>query len=378
MPEQAPTAAGLRAPSTALPRGAALRSVATALPATVVTNAEIAARIGKSDDWIYTRTGIRERRVARGERLSDLAAEAGRRALEQAGIDGADLDLVLVATMTQDEITPNAAPLVAHALGAERAGAIDVGAACTSFLSALALAAAQIETGRADHVLVIGADFISRITDHDSKATAMLFADGAGAVVVGPAGGEEDGELGSIGPILLRADGSEPGILYATHEQGTIQMDGHATFKHAVNRMAEVTRDAVAAAGLELDEVDLFAYHQANGRIVRAVGERLELDAAKVVDCIEKTGNMSAASIPFALDAARRDGRLRPGATVLLSAFGAGFTWGGGVIRWGGILGGASDSVGRTREILGGALDSVGRTRLEARSSSTDGGRLND
>ncbi len=361
MPEQAPTAAGLRAPSPALPRGAAMRSVAAVLPETVVHNDVVAARIGKSDDWIYTRTGIRERRVAgRDERLSDFAAAAGRLALERAGIDGADLDLVLVATMTQDEITPNAAPLVAHALGAERAAAIDVGAACTSFLSAVALAAAQVETGRADKVLVIGADFISRITDHDSKATAMLFADGAGAVVVTPAESEDPDEAGSIGPILLRADAAEPQILYATHAQGTIQMDGHATFKHAVNRMAEVTRDAVAAAGLGLDEIELFAYHQANGRIVRAVGERLELDPAKVVDCIEKTGNMSAASIPFALDAARRDGRLKPGAKVLLSAFGAGFTWGGGVIEWGGA------------ESSPGGSDSDGRTRLGARSPSME------
>jgi 3-oxoacyl-[acyl-carrier-protein] synthase-3 len=317
-------------------RDAALLSIATVLPETVVRNDEIAKRIGKTDDWIYTRTGIRERRVARAdERLSDLAAAAGRDALAQAGVDGAELDLVLVATLTADEITPNAAPLVAHALGATRAGAIDVGAACTSFLSAVALAAGQIETGRADRVLVIGADFISRITDHDSKATAMLFADGAGAVVMGPADAER-GRPGRVGPILLRADGSAPEILYATHTQRTLQMDGHETFKHAVNRMAEVTREAVAAAGLTLDEIDLFAYHQANGRILRSVAERLELDPARVVDCIEKTGNMSAASIPYALHTAQRDGRLRPGSRVLLSAFGAGFTWGGGVIEWGG------------------------------------------
>lgn len=331
-------AAHPRAAAGAPRRACALRSVATLLPETVVTNDEIARRIGKTDDWIYTRTGIRERRYARpDERLSDFATEAGRAALAQAGIDPATVDLVLVATMTQDELTPNTAPLVAHALGAERAGAIDIGAACTSFLSAVALAAGQIESGRVDTALVIGADFVSRITDHDSKATAMLFADGAGAVVMTPAG-EDDDAPGHVWPILLRADGSEPEILHATHEERLLQMDGHATFKHAVARMTEVTRDAVAAAGLTLDEIDLFAYHQANGRIVRAVGERLGLDGAKVIDCIEKTGNMSAATIPFALEAAQRDGRLRPGARVLMSAFGAGFTWGGGVIEWGGSL----------------------------------------
>jgi 3-oxoacyl-[acyl-carrier-protein] synthase III len=312
-------------------RGAALLSVGASLPAGVVTNDEIAARIGKTDDWIYTRTGIRERRRARpDERVVDHAVAAGRIALERAGLDAADLDLVLVGTMTPDEITPNAAPLVAHALGAQRAGAADVGAACTAWLSALALAAAQIESGRVEHVLVIGADFISRIVDHDSKATAMLFADGAGAVAVGPVAAP-----GRIGPVALRCDGAVAEILWATHERGVIEMDGHATFKHAVNRMAEVTREAVAAAGLTLADVDLFAYHQANGRILSAVAERLELDPAKVVDCIERTGNMSAATVPYALDVALADGRLREGSRVLLAAFGAGLTWGGTVVEWG-------------------------------------------
>ncbi|HEY4279146.1 MAG TPA: beta-ketoacyl-ACP synthase 3 [Conexibacter sp.] len=341
MPDQAAAAllAGLGAPSAANGRGAALRSVATVLPETVVGNDAVGERIGASDDWIYTRTGIRERRVARPEeRLSDFAAAAGQLALDRAGIRGGEVDLVLVATMTPDELTPNAAPLVAHALGADAAGAIDVGAACTGFLSALALATAQIESGRADRVLTIGADFISRITDHDSRATAMLFADGAGAVVVTAAAPGDVAELGSIGPILLRADGSDPSILRATHDERTLQMDGHETFKQAVNRMTEVTREAVAAAGLTLEQIDLFAYHQANSRIVRAIGERLGLDPERVVNCIEKTGNVSAASIPLALDAARADGRLRPGSRVLLSAFGAGLTWGGGVIEWGGTL----------------------------------------
>ncbi|MCW2953170.1 MAG: 3-oxoacyl-(acyl-carrier-protein) synthase [Conexibacter sp.] len=312
-------------------RGAALRSVASVLPETIVTNAEMGAQIGKDEEWIFSRTGIRERRVAQeGERLTDLATAAGRAALAQAGVAAAELDLILVATMTPDEATPNTAPLVAHALGARRAGAIDIGAACTGYLSALALAAGQIETGRAEQVLLIGADAMSRIVDPSSK-TAMLFADGAGATVMSATTGAT-----RIGPVLLRADGEVPEYLIAYHHDRALQMDGHATFKHAVNRMTEVTREAVAAAELTLEQIDLFVYHQANARILRAVGERLGLDPERVVDCIERTGNTSSASIPHALDVARLDGRLRDGSRVLLSAFGAGFTWGGAVIEWGG------------------------------------------
>jgi 3-oxoacyl-[acyl-carrier-protein] synthase-3 len=322
------------APAEAEPRttrGAALLSVASALPEKIVTNAEIAARIGKTDEWIYTRTGIRERRHAQPhEQLSDFCAQAGRLALERAGVDPLDVDLVLLGTLTADQVCPAAAPIVADAIGAHRAGAMDVGAACTGFLSTLALGAAQVETGRARYVLAIGADFVSRITDQTSKVTAMLFADGAGAVVLGPTDGPA-----RVGPVILRADGSHARTLYAPIDTRLIEMDGHETFKHAVNRMSETTREAVAAAGLTLEEIDLFVYHQANGRILRAVAERLELDESRIVDCIELTGNMSAGTVPYALDVARAEGRLRAGARVLLSAFGAGFTWGAGVVTLG-------------------------------------------
>lgn len=331
MPEDALLEPAAAARSTPGLRGAAVLSVGGSLPARVVTNEQVAARIGKTDEWIYTRTGIRERRHAEPhERLADHAAAAGRIALERAGVDAADLDLVLVGTMTADELMPNAAPLVAHALGATRAGAMDVGAACTAFLSALALGVAQIEAGRADHVLVVGADFISRITDHGSKATAMLFADGAGAVVLAPSAGR-----GRVAPILLRADGASADVLRAGRDERIVEMDGHETFKHAVTRMSEITLEAVEAAGLTLAEIDLFVYHQANGRILKAVAERLEVDEARVVDCIERTGNMSAGTVPYALASAYEDGRLRDGARVLMSAFGGGFTWGGGVVEWG-------------------------------------------
>ena len=312
-------------------RGAAVLSVGASLPTRSVTNAEVAERIGKTDDWIYTRTGIRERRHAGpDERLVDVAAAAGRAALERAGVTAAELDLILVATLTPDDLMPSTAAALANELGASRAGALDVNAACSGFISALALGAAQVESGRAERVLVVGADFISRITDHDSKQTAMLFADGAGAVVVAPVAGP-----GRIGPVLLHADASEPEYLWASRDERIIRMDGHATFKYAVIHMVDVTLEAIEAAGLTLGDIDLFVYHQANGRILKSISERLALDPAKVVDCIELTGNMSAASVPHALEAARVDGRLRDGARVLMAAFGGGFTWGGGVIEWG-------------------------------------------
>ena len=324
----------LLTPRPASPRDAAILSVAVELPEGVLTTAELAERLGLSEEWIMSRTGIRERRRAAPEdRLSDYASRAGAGALARAHVDAADLDLVVVATMTQDELTPNTAPLVAQALGAHRAGAFDVGAACTAWLTGLGLGAAQIESGRADLVLLVGADFITRITDYDDKKTAPLFADAAGAVVLGTAG--ETG-AGRIGPVVLRSDGSHGESIIATHEDRVLRMDGPEVYRHAVTRMTEVTRDAIARAGLTLDDIDLFVYHQANARITRALADRLGLAPERVVDCIEYLGNASAATIPVALLAAEEDGRLAPGARVLVSAFGAGFTWGGGVIEWGG------------------------------------------
>jgi len=268
--------------------------------------------------------------VARpGERLSDLAAAAGRQTLARAGMDAADLDLVLVATTTQDELLPNAAPLVAAALDATRAGAIDVGAACTAFVAGLALGAAQIESERADTVLVIGADVLTRYVDPDDKRTAALFGDGAGAVLMTAA------ERGGMGRVILRADGTGADLIRAPYPEPTIRMRGHETFKHAVARLAEVSVQAMSAAGVEADEIDLFVYHQANGRITRAVGERLALPVERVVECIERYGNTSAASIPIALAEAEAGGRLVPGARVLVAGFGAGLTWGGTVLEWG-------------------------------------------
>jgi 3-oxoacyl-[acyl-carrier-protein] synthase III len=333
MPERTPELVPVPTLDDAPPqlRTAAIESVAMAVPDQVVGNDEVAERAGVTDEWIVARTGVRERRhVVEGERLSTLAAAAGREALERAGVHPAGVDLVLVATMAADELTPNAAPLVAHELGAEFAGAYDVGAACTGFLSALHQAAAQVESGRASRVLVIGAETLSRIVDPSDKGTAALFADGAGAALVGPAG--EDG--GAIGPITLGADGGGAEYIRADQHERLIHMKGHETFREAVRRLSGSTLEVAAMAGLRLDEIDLFVYHQANARILRAVAEKLELDSDRVIDCIDRYGNTSSATIPIALAEAVETGRLKSGDKALLAAFGAGFAWGAGVIEW--------------------------------------------
>lgn len=328
MPEPATIASA--APSRSQLRGAEIASLGVAVPETVVPNGPIAERLGIEESWIVQRTGINERRVAQpGERLYELAALAGERALGAAGASAADLDLVLVATVSHDELMPGASPRVAAAIGAGAAAAIDVNAACNGFVSALAVASGQIESGRAANVLVVGADLMTQLIDPDDRATAAVFGDGAGAVLM--RGAAE----GRIGPILLGADGDNADLIFTPRATGKTVMQGHETFRHAVDRMVQVTRDAAAAAGLELDEVDVFAYHQANGRILRAVGERLDLPGERVIDCIDRFGNTSAASIPLALEDARLAGQLAPGAKVLIGAFGAGLTWGATVVEWG-------------------------------------------
>jgi 3-oxoacyl-[acyl-carrier-protein] synthase-3 len=262
--------------------------------------------------------------------LDAHATRACREALDRAGVDPVDVDLVIVATTTSDEMMPGAAPLVAHELGATRAGAFDVGSACTGFLSALAVGAAQIEAGRARTVLVVGADLMSRITDPDDRATAAVFADGAGAVVL-----EGSAQAARIGPIILGADGSGAEHIQVRRSEGVIRMRGHETFREAVARLTLATLQAAKAADVRLDEINLFVYHQANGRILSAVGERLGLPRGRVVDCIAEYGNTSAATLPLALAFSERQGLLHSGDRVLLGAFGAGFTWGATVIEWG-------------------------------------------
>jgi 3-oxoacyl-[acyl-carrier-protein] synthase III len=310
--------------------GAAVASVGTSLPQGIVESAEIEARLGLAPDWIERRTGIRARHIAAPhERVDTHATIAAAVALERAGVDSADVDLVLVATVTSDELMPNTAPLVAHALGATRAGAFDVGAACSGFMTALATGAAMIDSGRASCVVVIGADFMSRLVDPADRGTSAVFADGAGAVVLVATGQNR------IGPIVLGQEGDTAGVIRVERSDQIIRMAGHETFKIAVARLSEATEEAAAAAGVRLDEIDLFVYHQANSRILTAVGERLGLRTHRVVDCIDTLGNTSAATLPLALDHSIEAGRLRNGDRVLLGAFGGGFVWGATVLEWG-------------------------------------------
>jgi 3-oxoacyl-[acyl-carrier-protein] synthase-3 len=310
--------------------GASVVSAGSCFPEQVVPTDAIAGPMGIEADWLVRRTGVAFRhKAASGERLTDVAASAARRALSRADVAPSDVDLIIVATMTPDDLTPHTAAIVAADIGARGAGAIDLNAACTGFVSGIALACGQIESGRAANVLLVGAETMSRITDPDDRGTAAVFADGAGAVLM--RGAEE----GRIGPIVLGSDGANADLVLATRAEGITRMQGHDTFRHAVERMAEASGEAAAAAGLTLAEIDLFVYHQANARILRSVGERLDLPVERVVDSIVHFGNTSAASIPLALEDARLAGDLEPGANVLIAAFGAGLTWGATVIEWG-------------------------------------------
>ncbi len=311
--------------------GAAITGVGMAVPERMVSNAELAERLGIDAEWIVKRTGTGVRPWAgAGESLSDFAARAGEAALDRAGVQASELDLVLVATTTADEMAPNAAPLVAGLLGAGAVAAMDVGSACTGWLAALALATGQIESGRTRHALVIGADFLSQFLDESDRATSVLFADGAGAAVLSR---QEIAPGEAIGPVILHADAAGAELIRLPRG-GPIQMQGHETFRAAVECMSRATEEALEAAGYLKQDIDLFVYHQANSRIIRAVGERLELPADRVADYVGRFANSSSATLPIALTVAEREGRLHAGDRVLLAAFGAGFTWGATVVRW--------------------------------------------
>ncbi len=311
--------------------GVLATSVGISVPEQVVTSAEIEARLKLAPDWIARRTGIRSRHIARPhERLQSHATAAAREALHRAGVAPESVDLVLVATTTSDEQMPGTAPLVAHELGATAAGAYDIGAACTGFLSALSVAGGLVEAGRAQTALVIGGDLMSRVLDLDDRGTAAVFADGAGAVVLQATDGPS-----RLGPVVLGCDGSGAEHITIPRGDGRIAMRGHETFREAVAHLTLSTEQAVRAAEMTLGEVDLFVYHQANGRILSAVGERLGIDPGRVVDCIAEYGNTCAGTLPLALAHAERHGRLAAGDRVLLGAFGAGFTWGATVLQWG-------------------------------------------
>ena len=308
------------------------------LPERIVTNDELAARLDTSDAWIRQRTGIAERRIAApGELTSDLATEAARRALERAGMSGGDLDLIVLATATPDQTFPSTAVKVQARLGMKRGAAFDVQAVCSGFIFALAVADNALRLGQARTALVIGAETFSRILDWQDRGTCVLFGDGAGALVL-----QAVPETATRGILSthLHSDGRQHDILYvdggpsSTGTAGCLRMEGREVFRQAVTHLAAVVDEALAANGLTGADIDWLVPHQANTRIIEAVGRKLGLGAERTVVTIERHANTSAASIPLALDEAVGDGRIRPGHLVLMEALGGGLTWGASVVRW--------------------------------------------
>ena len=325
-----------------MPLRSVLAGVGSALPQRRVDNAELAAEVDTSDGWIVERTGIRTRYIAgKDETTASLAAEASRRALEQAGLEPADVGLIVLATATPDQTFPSSATKVQHLLGIKDAIAFDVHAVCTGFLYALTVADSMLRGGNARTALVIGSETFSRILDWEDRTTCVLFGDGAGAAVLRA---EEDSRTDSgkergILATRLHADGQWGDMLYVdggpstTGTVGKLRMKGREVFRHAVVNLADVLGEVLEAASLTPADVDWVVPHQANARIIDATARKLGLDPARVVLTVDQHANTSAASVPLALDVAIRDGRVKTGDTVVLEAMGGGFTWGAAVLR---------------------------------------------
>lgn len=310
------------------------------LPEKVLTNADLEKMVDTSDEWITDRTGIRERHIAApDETTADMAAHAARRALEAAGVTAADIDLVIVATTTPDQIFPSTACLLQRRLGIHGPAAFDIQAVCTGFVYALSVADQFIRNGSAACALVVGADALSRITDWTDRGTCVLFGDGAGAVVV-----RADSTPGILS-THLHADGSYTELLqvpagisrgYEAVQKGEayMQMQGNEVFRVAVNTLGRIAEEVLQANQMDMAELDWLVPHQANIRIISATAKKLNMSMDKVVVTVGEHGNTSAASVPLALDVAVRDGRIRAGQHVLMEAFGGGFTWGAALVRY--------------------------------------------
>jgi 3-oxoacyl-[acyl-carrier-protein] synthase-3 len=307
------------------------------LPQKVLANRDLEALVDTSDEWIQTRTGIRQRHIAADhEKASDLALEAGRRALEAAKLSAEDIDLVIVATTTPDMVFPSTACLLQAKLGIRQCAAFDVQAVCSGFVYALSVADSFIKAGQYRHALVVGSEVYSRILDWKDRGTCVLFGDGAGAVVLSRS--ETPGILAS----RLHADGRYADILSvpgsvdhgAVCGRPLLQMEGNAVFKLAVKVLGEVAEETLAAAGMTKAQVDWLIPHQANIRIIQATAKKLGMSMERVVTTVDRHANTSAASVPLALDEAVRDGRIRAGHHVLLEGVGGGFTWGAVLLRW--------------------------------------------
>jgi 3-oxoacyl-[acyl-carrier-protein] synthase-3 len=307
------------------------------VPDRVVTNEELSQHVDTSNEWIMERTGIRERRIAAPEEaLSDLALPAARAALEQAGLTGKDIDLIIVATVTPDMAFPSTAALVADALGAKDAAAYDLSAGCTGFMYALAQGYGMLAAGLAKRALVIGGDVLSKILDWSDRSTVVLFGDGAGAVVL--EGAAEQGFLG----FELGADGAGGSNLWLPgsgsrvfdHPERFVKMNGREVFKFATRILVQSAEDLLAQCEVTIDDVDLYIPHQANVRIIEHATRKLGVPSDRVVINVDRYGNTSSGSIPLALADALADGRLRPGQLVLMTGMGAGLTWGSALMRW--------------------------------------------
>jgi 3-oxoacyl-[acyl-carrier-protein] synthase-3 len=312
-----------------------VRGTGSALPARRVDNAELAAQVDTSDEWIVERTGIRSRYVAgEGETTATLATQAARNALDHAGLSTGDIDLIVLATATPDQTFPSSATKVQAALGIDDCIAFDVHAVCTGFLYALSVADSMLRSGNARKALVIGAETFSRILDWEDRATCVLFGDGAGALVLGT----EDGERGILA-TRLHADGRHNDLLFVdggpstTGTVGKLRMKGREVFRHAVVNLAAVLKEVLGEAGVSIEDVDWLVPHQANARILEATAKKLHMPPEKVIITIDRHANTSAASVPLALDTAVRDGRIREGDLVMLEAMGGGFAWGASLIR---------------------------------------------
>ncbi len=313
------------------------------VPDRILTNEDLERMVETSDSWIVERTGIRERRlVGPGQACSDLGIQAGQRALHAADVSASDLDLILVATCTGDSPLPSTACLIQHGLAAKQAAACDISAACCGFIYALAIADAYIKSGMR-YVLVVGSEVMSSITDWTDRNTCVLFGDGAGAVVVGRSETESgvlSTHLHSNGKLfdMIHVPGGgsrEPASEKVLQDKRcSIKMKGNETFKIAVKSMEEAVKEALAANGLGIDDVDILIPHQANIRILNAVSQRLNFSREKLMINLNQFGNTSAASIPLALDQAVQEGRMHPGDVVLFAAFGAGLTWASAVVKW--------------------------------------------
>jgi len=318
-----------------------LLGTGSALPKRAVSNAEMAQMVDTTDEWIVERTGIRNRYIAgEGETTGTLATEAARAALAAAGVEGKDVDLIVLATATPDQTFPATATTVQHEIGANGGVAFDVAAVCSGFLYALTVVDSMIRTGTAKCALVIGAETFSRILDWEDRTTCVLFGDGAGAMVFAARDVDEsDPAAPGILASKLHADGQHSELLYtdggpsSTGTVGKVRMKGREVFRHAVNNLAGVMNEVLEGSGKTAADIDWVVPHQANFRILDATARKLGLPEEKVVVTVDRHANTSAASVPLAMDVAVRDGRIKPGHLVVLEAMGGGFTWGASLLR---------------------------------------------